>query len=183
MFRVTRTTIVFVILFAVSQAACAETFFIYSHEVYNGESIPFEFRVKEGVMEGLFDAGHIVFDDVSESEEDLLAEGMMDGLFQTALRGGARYLVGIHVRTETAAGEGEAPGISVQARYFLFDLRTAGLMDSGDLSIDSSGREDAAGKEMLWMECGRAVSEKIHDYFLRNIRKISRSEWNNQQPD
>jgi hypothetical protein len=176
-----RLIVLLSLMFAISYGVQAETFFIYSYELCNGEKVPLEYRVKEGVLEGLFDTGHIVFDDVTDTnEEDLLQDGVRDLLFHMARKGGAFYLVGIKVSTDVSEGEGGKAYIKVTAQYFLFDLYTDRLINSGDLAFDNREREDTICKEELWSELGHSISEAIHSYYIRNIRKITLTEQKKQ---
>lgn len=135
-----------------------ETFLVVVRETRNGEIQSFPFPSQEGLMSGLFDLGYISFDtghylptvdwEVMDFEEPL----------EIARLGLAEYLIAAQIGSQTEiltppAGEtGDSADppealldIETSVRFYLLDVRSASLIDRGDLLLDNRGRQDGEG--------------------------------------
>ncbi|MCW8966842.1 MAG: hypothetical protein OQK82_09195 [Candidatus Pacearchaeota archaeon] len=138
-----------------------ETIYIYTYEVCSDEPVPTEFQVKEGILDGLFDAGHIVFDDISDSSHpDLLAGDTIDTLLTTARKGGAYYLLGARIISHVLS-ETDKDQIESTASYYLYDVYSGKLLKEGITKVDNVKNKNKLSKQLLWFQLGHYISDEI----------------------
>ena len=137
-----------------------ETIYVYTHEMCDEEPVPYDYQVKEGLLDGLFEAGHIVFDDVNDSFlPDLITTENIDTLIITARTSGAYYLLAVrivsHMQDDT-----NPKIIESTAVYYLYDVMTREIVKQGNTTIDNAG-DMGLGKKKFWFELGLFISEEI----------------------
>ncbi|MBN2444161.1 MAG: hypothetical protein JXJ04_22550 [Spirochaetales bacterium] len=148
-----------------------ETIYIYTYEVCSDEPVPPEFQVKEGILDGLFDAGHIVFDDMSDSSQpDLLGTDTIDTLITTARKGGAYYLVGARIISHVLSGS-DKNQIESTATYYLYDVYSGKLIKEGMTKVDNRTNSITLSKQLLWFRLGHYISDEISQAYEKKQKE------------
>lgn len=149
-----------------------ETIYVYTYELCNNEPVPCELQVKEGILDGLFEAGHIVFDDISGSDNgNRLSKTHIDQLIMEARKGGAYYLVGAQIITSLKSLENKTEYIESMAYYYLYDVSTGKLIQTGNTKMTNFNKEDLLNKEALWFQLGLYISGEITHFYEKRETK------------
>ena len=146
----------------------SETIYIYTFELCNEEPVPAEIQVKEGILEGLFEAGHIVFDDMTDTAKgNLLSNENIDKLLFNVKKGGAYYLVGVQVLSSARADDNKAEYIESTAFYYLYDVYDGKLINEGKTKINNTENNARLSKEILWFKLGKFISEEVSRFYKK----------------
>lgn len=143
-------------LLAAAPAAPAESLLLAVWETVDGAPAPKPPPAIEGIFEGLFDAGHIVFDTGSgtpSSTEDLA---------EMARRGGARYVLEARISFTTSTTADGAKEIEVSAQYTLIAAGSASRLGAGTVADSNKGRERDVDLSTLGSECGKMIASKVN---------------------
>ncbi|MBN2531582.1 MAG: hypothetical protein JXB88_01755 [Spirochaetales bacterium] len=152
------------LLYFIILSAFSETIYVYTYEICNDEPVPCEFQVKEGILNGLFDAGHIVFDDISVSDRGNLLSGInIDKLIMDARSGGAYYFIGAQIISNLISLENKSECIESTAFYCLYDVSTGKLLKQGNTKM--TNKENQLSKEILWFQLGLYISGEINYFY------------------
>jgi hypothetical protein len=143
-----------------------ETFFVYNCEMVNGELAESPFMVKEGVLDGLFETGHIIFDDgVNNCEISLENISQMNRLYKVAMDGGARYLIAIFAKSNKEILPNKRERVSSTVKYYLFDAKTMECIGQGeDFSSNQDKEAEIKGNDVLF-SLGQTVAGKVDSLF------------------
>ena len=119
----------------ISLPVWSETVLVFTRNSLNSETpgvIELQAALEDGVMETLFDAGHIVFNaGVIESNEKLKIPSERLSM-RLAKSGGAYFLLEIDFSFNDRADE-EAPLTPREANYRLYSVLDGGLLTQGEL--------------------------------------------------
>ena len=127
------------------------TFYIYTHEEYNGKTVPKGVCVREGLLEGLFEAGHIVFDNSQDSAKtDLLQEEHLATLIKIARNSEAEYILGVTVKSFSSTDAEKNNKVNCIATYHLIDVISHNSLDSGDIEINDVKIKSMDETKDLW---------------------------------
>ena len=128
--------------------------------------------VVEGLLESLFEIGHIVFDFQGGNIWD---GGGLKPMIRLAAEGGARYLVAVTVRSRyesISAAEQKLDRVSSSAHYQCYDVRTGLLLGDGHLEENNEGREKEFNENSVGFRLGEGISVEV-DRICRRIEKKS----------
>jgi hypothetical protein len=137
-------------------AAFPETLLLCVTETVDGNPSPPPLPASEGIWDGLFESGHIIFD-TEEGKPPL----PLSTLVELAVSGGARYILAARVafvRTPRDAGPAE---ISARAGYSLYTAKTGGVVGEGTITDDNRGREKKVDLAKLGFELGNHIADKV----------------------
>jgi len=138
------------------------TFFVFVEESLDQEYLETVSPVSEALLAGLFDRGHIVFDDNGmEPGFPWDAEGLAR-LLATGRNGGAEYFVAVRVDTvsrKREAPDGEPPLTCYDTSLRFYCYRVAGglLLESGEMTESNGGRE----LELSRIDLGTLLGERL----------------------
>lgn len=136
-----------------------DVFFLFSSEKCNDLTVPVDSSAKEGIMEGMFESGHIIFDDVSGKETS------KDELIRMAWKYGAKYLIAVYVDSIETERENKPAKLSVKANYYLYDAKTNELVGDGELNLEEDNQEEAVNKAKVWFDLGISISGAIEGIY------------------
>jgi hypothetical protein len=163
-------------------AAFGGTFFVFVEETVDGEFLLEDVSpVSEGLLLGLFDRGHIVFDD-SKIEPGFPWEQLDFSRFlETGRSGGAEYFVAAKVDTETvqlepAEGKPTAIRYSSNVEFYCFDVEKRELLANGEIFDTNEGAERTKGRIDLGMELGNRLSASVEEICLGRMELASGDE-------
>lgn len=156
---------IFFLLCVILFSGYSETIYVYTYELCNNEPVPIDIQAKEGILDGLFDAGHIVFDDIHDSQhENLLAKGKIATLINHAKKGGAYYLVCALIITTVKPNPTENEYIESHALYYLYDVLTGNLLKEGNTTVNNRENKTIMNKKNLWFQLGLYISKEISQF-------------------
>ena len=155
-----------ILAFATAAAvAPAATVMVYVEEVGEGASTQDPRPVRDGLLGGLFDRGHIVFD-VGETKADGVdwETGESSTLTAIAVEGGAELLVLARSEIRLTRREGSRPLVEVSLTYHVVDLSdpSARGVASGLLSSSNRGKEDEADASAVARGIGTELAAAVH---------------------
>lgn len=130
---------------------------------------------KEGLLAGLFDYGHIVFDDW-ETDLEEWKRGNPARLAARAEAGGADHLVIVTVDNryyQVRKKEALLTGIDSIAHYYLYRVRDEVLLGKGSVEGSNAGREEELHEPDLGFTLGKDLSLKLDEICRRNSLKTS----------
>lgn len=145
----------------------AGTFYLYIEERCNGEQGYFLTGVRFGLIDTLFEQGHIVFDNALDPGTDsrLTSEGIRP-VFAAAWEGGAEYIVVVAVISTVEKTTARADRIAGSCVFRLYDVENGTLLGKGAFALDNAGREHEFEKDALGFEIGRRAACLIADINL-----------------
>jgi len=159
-------------VFVPTPAAYGGTFFVFVEEKVDGEFLLEDVSpVSEGLLLGLFDRGHIVFDD-NGMEPGFPWEGEDFSRFlETGRQGGAEYFIAVKVDTtshppEASEGTTKAVRYSSVIKYYCFEVLPGKLLAKGDLAESSEGAEGSPGRVDFGMQLGSRLSASVEGICL-----------------
>ncbi len=154
-----KTRVLLFLLAIIPSFVSAETVFIYTvsegTESTLKDSVPY---LEDGIMETMFDAGHIVFND--SSTKPVRKKGLDTYKepedFLTAKKGGATFLmeISVHYRIE------EDKEIPVSADYRLFNVISGKLLKDGT-SVFENDSDDTKPYEKKLEDMGKRMAGSI----------------------
>jgi hypothetical protein len=112
----------------------AETFFVYVEEVTISKETLDAPAIREGLLGGLFEKGHIVFDDLEIANTMDWEKANFKTVINKALVGGARYMVAIKATTKSTTVDAGQLKLEHTARYYFFDVEKVQLIKEGEIS-------------------------------------------------
>ncbi len=127
-----------------------ETVFVVSKETVNGAPLPPPCPVREGILSGLFDAGHIVFD----APEDPPEQGPR--LLERAAAAGARFILRAEIAFDSSGDR--VPIVTGRGSFTLTETGTGRTAAAGDVERTNQGREKQVDLHALGLEIGAAVA-------------------------
>jgi hypothetical protein len=140
-----------------------ETILIAVQESLNGGSVPSPSPAKEGILAGIFDRGHIIFD-LPES----VPLPPLEELVRMAREGGAALVLDVVVEfRESRLSDGQLR-IDASGRYSVIDVSAGTMRKEGDIAGTNQGRERNVDRNALGMELGDQVAEDT-DALLRHV--------------
>jgi hypothetical protein len=140
----------------------AETIFIYLEESCNNQHGIYLDQVKEGIFDALFEAGHVVFDDVKDNGgSSLIEEKDFKKPITIALKGGAKYVLAVRVRSETQKISENSERISGTAQVYLLLARTGVVVYTGEVRLSNNGNEVELTKDKLGFELGGMIAALV----------------------
>jgi hypothetical protein len=144
----------------------AETFYIYTCEIINGELAVYPLMVKEGVLDALFETGHIAFDDgANNCEISLENVAQMNKLYQIAMEGGARFVVAVFAKSQKELLPNKLERVSSTAKYYLFDLKSMECVGQGEDTSSNVDKEATIKGDQVLFSLGQAISGRIERLF------------------
>ena len=169
-------------VFLARGAAYGGTFFVFVEETVDGEFILDDVSpVSEGLLMGLFDRGHIVFDDNSLEPGFPWEREDFSRFLEIGREGGAEYFVAVNVATASHRldpAEGDAAPLRYTSviKYYCFDVGRGRLLAKGDLSHSSEGMESSLGRVDFGMELGSRLSASVESICLGEPELAAREE-------
>jgi hypothetical protein len=161
-----------VFLIACSCIASGDTFFICTDEKCNEEAVPLNEQAREGIFDGLFEAGHIVLDDcTAKFENNIFGDKSVTELLETASESLVPFLVIVRVVSRKTILTGGKERIRSEARYSLYNVNTNTPVGSGTLNIDNTDKEDTVTRGALWFQLGRDISINIQSIYDEYMKK------------
>lgn len=130
----------------------SETLLIAVTETVDGKPSPLPPPATEGIFDGLFESGNIVF-----NTEDGSAPLSSKELVRIAGSGGAKYVLVAAVTFQRTPLAGGLTGIMASARFSLIAVERGATLGAGTLTDDNRGRE----KDMDLAKLGFELGEKI----------------------
>jgi hypothetical protein len=161
-----RSRILFLFFIFLSFCSFGETFFICTDEQCNGEIVPLDEQVREGVFDGLFEAGHIVFDDcVTKRDRAITNEASIRELLVLASEEGAPFLVIVRVQSAKKVLSAGVERIESEAEYLLYDVAAGACIGRDTLTANNFNKESELKRNKLWFAFGQEISKKIEKVF------------------
>lgn len=144
-----------------SLSLSANTMFLYSYEVIEGETSSQLSAINEGMMDELFEAAYIAFDNVAENNKIIFSpkQNLHDYLAM-AKKGGARYFLAVNSVSHESMITKEAGEMDSDIIYYLYDAKTSELLDTGNLSRKFLF-EKKSQIDQIFFEIGREIVKKI----------------------
>jgi hypothetical protein len=147
-----------------------KTFFIFVEETVDNTYVESVSPVSEGLLLGLFDRGHIVFDDTGmeagfEWEKPDFGEFLRKGGI-----GGAEYFIAVNVQSRSFnAGIKSNSNIICEStlRYYCFDIEKKKLLKTGIMEENNAGKESKLDRTALGMILGELLSAEIEELCCR----------------
>jgi hypothetical protein len=136
-------------------AAFPETLLLCVTETVDGNPSPTPLPASEGIWDGLFERGHIIFN-TEEGKPPL----PLSTLVELAVSGGARYILTARVAFERTPRDAGPAEISARAGYSLYSAKTGGVVGEGTVTDDNKGREKKVDLANLGFELGNLIAEK-----------------------
>ena len=141
----------FIILVAVViQSVPAETLFLHVNDKMIVNSLDILDPVRDGILDGLFENGHIAFDSGPREETDNVSV-----LVGIARNGGAQYLVVVTLSDE----------IELSAGFSVFESAYGRSLFDGVVRADGVDKEKHSMDNSLVFKLGQEISAQIHQYF------------------
>jgi hypothetical protein len=149
-----RAPVLALLLLAAPCAVCLfpETVLVSVSETEGGTTVPLPLPAAEGIMDGLFDAGHIVLDSANAPQAPLAT------LLGEARVVEAGFVLQASVTFERSARGDAPPRFSASARYTVLDTRTGRSVATGVVSGDNGGRETDVDRRKLGFEIGGKIA-------------------------
>jgi len=119
------------------------------------------FTVKEGLIDGLFDLNHIVFDDVRPSYAVGWKTAEFKELIHTAADGGAQFLVAARVTFLSSPYKKAIERLNSTVQYYCYEVKREILVGRGVLTRNNLGRELELNEEKLGLLLGQDLSFEI----------------------
>jgi len=150
----------------------SETFYIYVEETYNGEEPSICSPAKESLLDGLFELGHIAFDDI-EGEGDINWNNeAFDSIINKGLYGGARILFLVNISSHSEINDDDMLSIVSTAEYYCIDLRIAKIIDFGSINMDNFYKEEQINQEELGFLLGSELSYIVDTVYKEYIVQL-----------
>ncbi len=150
----------------------SETFYIYVEETYNGEEPSVYPPAKESLLDGLFELGHIAFDDV-EGEGDINWNNeAFDSLIRKGLFGGARILFIVNISSYSEINDDDKVSIAATAEYYCIDVRIAKIIARGSINMDNFYKEEQINQEELGFLLGSELSYIVDTVYKEYIVQL-----------
>ena len=130
-----KLSFVFLMVF-ICNTVCPETFFLHVDKTINGVKTDKPVHIKDGMLDGFFDLGHIVFDSGPKNNGETLPD-----LLRIAFNGGAQYLVFTNVLSTVLEIDADTQRIEFSAFYRIFDASTGLPLAEGETETDNKGQE------------------------------------------
>ena len=130
---------------------------------------------KEGLLDGLFDFGHIVYYD-RQTDLDEWKRGNHSRLVAQAEAGGADHLIIVTVANryfEVRRKEELLVGIESVAGYYFYRVRDEALLGEGSVESSNAGRENEIRELDLGYALGQELSLKLEEICRRNGAKTT----------
>ena len=140
--------------------ASGETLFVYLEETPNSVGL-YEMPVREGLMSGLFERDHVVFDDVRPAYNVNWQSHGFKQLINSAADGGASILVAVKVTYRFTPLRDELKTIDGTARFYCYEVEEERLISHGTVRSDNAGREQEVDREGLGILLGEELSVEI----------------------
>jgi hypothetical protein len=137
-------------------AAFPDTLLLCVTETVDGSPSPLPRPASEGIWDGLFEKGHVVFDTAEGNPPPPLPT-----LVGLAVSGGAGYIVDARVAFVRTPREDGPEEISAKASYSLFTAKTGRPVGAGTVARDNKGREKEVNLAALGFELGNLVADKV----------------------
>jgi hypothetical protein len=130
----------------------AETILVSVSETEGGAPLPAPQPVREGVLNGLFEAGHIVFDGPGGSGAAL------PELLEQAAAAGARFLLRAEVAFDRRTASDGPPTIWARGSFTLTETGTGRSTRVSKVSGGNQGREKKVDLRALGFEIGASIA-------------------------
>ena len=142
----------------------AETILVYVEQYTNGEAVAEAVVAAEGILDGLFQSEHIVFDTGDTTVPDMdWATGGSRQLLSIAIEGGARIIVAARMDSTVTEEEGKPASIRTQVIYHVMDTLTFATLQTRVLRDDNTGREDEVDEASLIFGLGDTIALDVSD--------------------
>ncbi len=158
--RLLSIALIVLCLLAAAPAAPAESLLLAVWETVDGAPAPKPPPAIEGIFEGLFDAGHIVFDTGGGQPP---STGVLAEMART---GGAGYVLEARISFTTSTTADGAKEIEVTAQYTLLAAGSAARLGAGTVADSNKGRERDVDLSTLGAECGKTIASKVNALIL-----------------
>ena len=142
------------------------TFFIFVEESLNGEYGEAVSPVSEGLLAGLFDKGHIVFDD-NGLDPGFPWEAMdFTRLLKAGREGGAEYFVAVRVLTfshkvDSSEAESRKARYDSTVSYTCWRVAGSRLLGSGEMAGTTDGGEQTLSRASMGLDLGERLSVAV----------------------
>ncbi len=136
-----------------------ETLFVYVEDAGQAYS-----ELKEGLLDGLFEQHHVVFDDAKAYFQIAWDSGDFEPLIDLAAEGGAEFLIAVEVSPSTARVTETLMRAQSRARYFFLAVGSGVLLTQGDLAWDNRGREEQIDGDRVRYLLGEQLSQAIETF-------------------
>ena len=151
-------------IFLFSFMTAANTFFLYTEEFCDDKAVALEESVREGIMEEIFEAGYIIFDDVSGKKYETAA------LMNQVLSYGARYLVVVHIQSQLSGKNSAEEKISSTADYALYDARGQKIVGEARMEKEENMAKARISRGQFWYNLGVNIGKEIEKIYIRYIK-------------
>ena len=149
-------------------SSMGDTFFVY---VEDG-GIP-NSQLREGLLEGLFERDHIVFDDPRAIYRITWDTSGLKPLIDLASEGGAEYLLAVRVSLESEPISRRLERAQATAIYFFIAVKQEILLARGVLVEDNAGREENLSSERVRYLLGERLSGEIEKFLINHYNGAS----------
>ena len=161
--------VLLIMIMAIITNLYSETIYIYVEETYNNEEPSISSPAKDGLLDGLFELGHIVFDDVQGEGEINWDNAVFDGLVGKALYGGARFLFLVNIASYGEVNDDNMISLELAAEYYCIDLRIVKIIARGSLNLDNFYKENEISREELGFSLGNELSFIVDNVYKEYI--------------
>jgi len=143
-------------------AGFPETILVYVEQYTNGTPGPAPAAACAGILDGLFETGHIVFDTGKELVPDVdWATGGSKRLLSIAIEGGARLIVTARVESTVEGEEGQPAAVRTDLTYYVMDALTFSTLRSAALHGDNLGKENEVDASALNFGLGVEIAAEV----------------------
>jgi hypothetical protein len=160
-------------IFLLSMTLCAgETFFIVTDETFEGNPVPLGDQAREGILDSLFETGHIVLDDPDASlPDDILSEQSARGLLDRAAAFDMPFLVIVRVSSKKTDPAKAGELITAVAGFAIYDVFAKKLVGRGELRADNNGKNKFETHAKFWFYLGGEIAIKIGSIYDEYMKK------------
>lgn len=152
------SAILFLLVLGAASPLSGETILVAVQESLDGGPFPLPSPAREGILAGIFDRGHIIFD-----VPDSVPAPPSSELVKMAREGGAGLVLEAVVEFRESRLAGGAVRVDASARYTVMDASTGRVRRTGAITSTNGGREKEVDRIALGMEVGEEVAAVIED--------------------
>ncbi|MBN2737243.1 MAG: hypothetical protein JXR70_09705 [Spirochaetales bacterium] len=160
-----KRSLIILLFLGMAMGLAANTLFLYSYELLEGETQSFSTSINEGMMEELFETPYIAYDNVAQNNSEAFDPAMdLNDFLVMAKTGGAHYFLAVNsVSHENELNEG-AGELDSEIHYFLYNAKTSELLGAGRL-LKRIVFEKKTQMEKAFVEIGHELVHTVMDFF------------------
>jgi len=156
--------ILFVFSLICNYALAANTFFLYVEENCDDKKVAIAESAREGILDIIYDAGYIIFDDVSAKKTEI-----SDLINQTSSYG-ASFLIVTTITSNQTIFKEKLISVASKAQYTLYDLKNKSAVNSGKIEREINFEKSPMSRSQFWYNLGADIGKEITDMYTQYTR-------------